>query len=122
MSRLVLFFVLVTSAALGRDDGRYAQAPADMREWFKSILVPGSRVACCDISDGEVTTQGIRRGADGNDHWFVFADDQWIEVPDGRVVNEPNLLGRPLVWLERFPGISGSMIVRVRCFMPGALG
>jgi hypothetical protein len=39
-----------------------------------------------------------------------------VVVPDDRVVNEPNRIGRPMVWPQY---VNGNPIVR--CFMPGTM-
>lgn len=46
----------------------------------------------------------------------VRVDGQWLDVPDGAVVETPNKLGSALVWVSK--GYSGTA---VRCFAPGSL-
>jgi len=43
-------------------------------------------------------------------------DGEWVAVPDGAVVTQPNRAGRTMVWkhyIDSHP--------RVSCFMPGTL-
>lgn len=125
VSKAVAFGLLVLGLegcppelAPARDlDGRYAQADGGLHDWIMSLHAKGSGYWCCDLADGETTQQDIRRGADGGTHFFVYVDEAWREVPDEALVDGPNLLGRPIVWVQRHSGT-----VHVTCFLAGALG
>ncbi len=41
---------------------------------------------------------------------------EWVVVPDGAVITEPNKIGRTMVWKHYIDGHP-----RVRCFMPGSM-
>ena len=46
----------------------------------------------------------------------MHLDDEWVVVPDGAVITEPNKIGRTMVWKHYIDGHP-----RVRCFMPGSM-
>lgn len=66
----------------------------------------GDDVTYLDGSDWETKGNGYR----------VRIDGQWLDVPDGAVVEQPNKLGTALVWIGK--GWGGTT---VRCFAPGTL-
>lgn len=112
---LILFalFLIVGGFAHGRDlDGRYADAP--LHDWFKGLETPGGG-RCCDLADG-TGIEAIDWFIDG-DHYVVKIDGAFVEVPDNKVVKEPNRFGQAVVWTYYQNGIQ-----TVRCFMPGGLG
>lgn len=111
---LVLSIILLlATAAFGRDlDGRYAASP--LHDWFKGLSTPGGGL-CCDLADGtgiEAIDWFIDHG-----HYVVKVDGAFVEVPDNKVVKEPNRFGQAVVWTFYQNGIQ-----TVRCFMPGSLG
>lgn len=83
---------------------------------------------CCDWGDGRPVTAEIRRGTDGDEHWFVHVTpdhfpalpDEWVEIPDYKLVHvraEDGVHGTPppfpMIWMS----ISGNYPY---CFWPGA--
>ena len=112
--RCAIAAVLVCLASLaGAHDGHHD-------EWFKS-LTNELGVPCCDGSDAlrvEDPDWAIKDG-----HYRVFLDGKWMDVPDDRVVQAPNIVGPAFVW----PGVSagddeggGGGEPYIRCFLPGA--
>ena len=49
-------------------------------------------------------------------HYRVRIDGEWVVVPDGAVVTQPNRAGRTMVWKHYIDGHP-----RVRCFIPGSM-
>jgi hypothetical protein len=108
----LLFGLMVLSGpANGRDDGRYANSP--LRPWFESLHSELGR--CCSDADGYVLTDVDWESDHG--HYRVRIDDEWVTVPDGAVITEPNKIGRTMVWKHYLDGHP-----KVRCFMPGSMG
>lgn len=102
--------IVALSAAVARDDGRYAQSP--LKPWFDSLKSKAGSL-CCSNADGlrledpewEQTPDGYR----------VKLEGEWIDVPDSAVVIVPNRVGYAMVWPVYVNGKPS-----VRCFMPGA--
>lgn len=116
LAGLVLALAFASAIAFALPGQKWAQVDPVMHDWIMTLHAKGNGYWCCDLADGEFTQQDIRLGTDGQDHWFVLVDVDWIEVPDAAIVDGPNKLGRPIVWL----GTYGGKPV-VHCFLPGAL-
>jgi hypothetical protein len=99
---------LLISNADARDlDGRYGNS--SLKQWFDQLASGKGR--CCSIADGEVVDDSDWDFRDG--HYRVRLDGNWLDVPNDAVVNEPNRVGKTMVWpLNRFDGLG------IRCFMP----
>ncbi len=95
--------------AIATDQGQYANVPANVRAWFKSVKSP-SGVPCCDIADGHRTDYDMRE-----DGYWVKIDGDWVPVPGEAVVqNAGNPVGEAVVWYTKFNGRAF-----IRCFVPG---
>ena len=101
---------LLTNAALARDDGRFANSP--LKPWFESLQSKYGQ--CCSDADGYVIADVDWESDSG--HYRVRIDNEWVAVPDGAVITEPNKIGRTMVWKHYVDGHP-----RVRCFMPGSM-
>lgn len=84
-------------------------------DWFGSLQ--SQYGTCCGGPKIDATTlDGPHwEGMDGK--YRVFVEQQWVQVPDGAVLHQPNKDGRTLVWFTK--GYGG--IITVRCFMPGSM-
>lgn len=102
MRPALLILLLLSTAAVARDDGRYANSP--LKQWFDSLK--SGKGFCCSDADGRETEYDIRES-----RYWVPINGVWTEVPDDAVITEPNRAGRPMVWLDPFQNI--------RCFIPG---
>jgi len=98
----LMLLLLLTSHALARDDGRYANSP--LKPWFDSLK--SQKGFCCSEADGRETEYDIR----GTKYW-VPVNGTWREVPDEALLTEPNKFDRPMLWLDSLQNI--------RCFIPG---
>lgn len=93
----------------------------DLDKWYPQLQ--SKMGPCCDgpgkdakhLQDPEWK---VITDSDGKSHYEVYLDGNWIKVPDGAVVNAPNLDGQALVW--PFKGAWGGTVIR--CFMPGVMG
>jgi hypothetical protein len=94
--------LLLSTAALARDDGRYANSP--LKPWFDSLK--SAKGFCCSEADGRETEYDIRES-----RYWVPINGVWTEVPEDAVLKEPNRVGRPMVWLDP--------LQHIRCFLPG---
>jgi hypothetical protein len=106
-----ILMVLGNGFAEARDDGRYANSP--LKSWFESLRNRDG-IQCCADADGMVLSDVDWDMQNG--HYRVRLDGQWIDVPDDRVIVEPNRSGLTMVWPQY---INGTPIVR--CFLPGTM-
>lgn len=118
LASAVIFACVVAAAGSGRatDQGQYADVPADVRAWFKSVH-SRKGVPCCDIADGHRTTW--RGGKDGGYEVPIPGSSpgtvEWVPVPEEAVVYDAgNPVGEAVVWYSRYSGA-----VFIRCFVPG---
>lgn len=107
---LVLALAWLATPAQGRDDGRYANSP--LKPWFESLR--SGLGQCCSDADGYVIADADWKSDHG--HYRVRIDDEWVDVPDGAVITQPNKIGRTIVWKHYIDGHP-----KVRCFMPGSM-
>lgn len=106
----VACLLLFANAVLARDDGRYADSP--LKHWFESLQSEFGQ--CCTNADGYIVS-----GADWESYrgsYRVRLNGEWVSVPDGAVITQPNRAGRTMVWTYFIDGHP-----RVRCFMPGTM-
>ncbi|MCP1766040.1 hypothetical protein [Bradyrhizobium japonicum] len=106
---LLLGLAVVTSA-LAHDDGRYDKTP--LHSWFESLQSEFGK--CCTDVDGYIVSDADWESNNGS--YRVRIDNEWVNVPDGAVVKQPNRFGRTMVWRHYIDGHP-----RVRCFMPGSM-
>jgi len=121
MLKPLIRFILVAAAiglqaTIARDDGRYAGSP--LKPWFDSLRSPGGG-PCCSDADGTALKDTDWDSKDG--HYRVFIQDKWWDVPDDRVITEPNKFGRTMVWPVYHSPYGGPMVIEIRCFMPGSM-
>lgn len=90
-------------------------ARSELDGWFKSLKSNGGAY-CCDGSDATSLDNVDWDSKDGR--YRVRIKGAWVDVPDGAIINEPNLDGQTMVW--PIWGPNGS--VGVRCFIPGSMG
>jgi len=102
MRSALFVLLLLTTATMARDDGRYANSP--LKQWFDSLK--SGKGFCCSEADGRETEYDIRES-----RYWVPVNGVWTEVPEDAVITEPNKVGRPMVWLDPLQNI--------RCFIPG---
>lgn len=105
-----LALVMLATSAPARDDGRYANSP--LKEWFESLSSDFG--PCCSDADGYMVADIDWESDHG--HYRVRIDGEWVMVPDGAVVTQPNKTGRTMVWKYYIDGHP-----RVRCFMRGTM-
>ena len=105
-----LGLIMLATSAVARDDGRYADSP--LKAWFESRSSDFG--SCCSDADGYFVAD-VDRESD-HDHYRVRIDNEWVAVPDGAVITEPNKARRTMVWKHYIDGHP-----RVRCFMRGTM-
>lgn len=112
---ICLLLILAWHAAFARDDGRYAQST--LKPWFDSLK--SGKGPCCSDADGTALSDVDWESRDG--HYRVRIEEKWWNVPDEAVLNQPNLVGRTMVWPIIYR--NGAVLDRVdiRCFMPGPM-
>lgn len=129
---LVLMFCLLMVFWLGFLAGRAsAQEPQHHHhpyheDFYSRWKQPGTELSCCnarididgsEVGDCEPAKAGLRRGADGEAHWFAWLRQEttWIEVPDAKIIHErnPNIFDGHLCWAPQ----DG-----VLCFVPPDTG
>lgn len=107
---LVVLIVLIGNV-FARDDGRYAAS--QHKKWFDG-LKSKKGYPCCSDADGFAVSDPDWDSRDGK--YRVRLDGRWIDVPEEAIIEEPNRVGRTMVW--PVPGVDGPSI---RCFIPGAM-
>jgi hypothetical protein len=124
---LLIGYVMLLSlchSAHARDlDGSKARTHPELQGWFKDLH--SGRGPCCSDADGSALsdTDWEIRG----DHYWVFIENKWWEVPDDAVIKEPNRVGKTMVWPiyswdSAEPGKPQKLInLNIRCFMPGTM-
>jgi hypothetical protein len=88
----LLGLIMLTTPAPARDDGRYANSP--LKGWFE--ILHSELGPCCSDADGYFVADVDWESDHG--HYHVRIDHEWVKVPDGAVVTEPNKIGRTMVW------------------------
>lgn len=127
MIRLIVSFLVFAFVLPAQSHWReeYAQASPQEQKWFNDQTIPGSKTRCCNDSDGTYAEQDIRNG-----HYWAkftavsFGEDgskystivDWMQVPDGAVIHDPNRHGAPVVWWY-WNGVGWG----IKCYAPGAL-
>jgi hypothetical protein len=109
--KLMLFLLTVLATpSVARDDGRYADSP--LKSWFEGLESKFGQ--CCTDADGYIVSDVDWRSDRGQ--YRVRIESEWVLVPDGAVITQPNLAGRTMVWKYYIDGHP-----RVRCFIPGSM-
>jgi hypothetical protein len=90
-----------------------------LHDWFEHLA--SGKGLCCSFADGYVVEDADWETKGG--HYRVrvpvaanAADAIWVDVPGEAVINEPNRVGRTMVW-----PLYGLGPVSIRCFMPGSM-
>jgi hypothetical protein len=107
---LLLSLMMLATPSLGRGDGRYANSP--LKSWFESLQSEFGQ--CCSDADGYALSDSDWESHRGR--YRVYIEGEWVLVPHGAVITQPNLAGRTMVWKHYIDGHP-----RVRCFMPGSM-
>lgn len=82
--------------------------------WFESLTSKSGRY--CDETPLTILSEATWESS-GTNHYRVFVDERWYDVPDDALVTETNKYGRAMVWPVRtYYGIV------IRCFIPGMIG
>jgi hypothetical protein len=86
----------------------------DLKPWFESLRSRAGAY-CCDGSDYTRLEDVDWESRDGG--YRVRIDGQWVDVPEGALVDGPNKAGVTMVW----PWFENGKPA-VRCFKPGTMG
>jgi hypothetical protein len=84
---LALSVLALSTPAAARDDGQWANSPANIRQWFQSLMQPDHpRLSCCGEADAfEADTFEV----DGDHYVAVITDGKGV-IPNGTRINVPN--------------------------------
>lgn len=85
----------------------------ELKPWFES-LQSRAGAACCDGTDATRLDDVDWESRAGR--YRVRLYGEWIDVPEGAVVDGPNRAGPAMVWPVR-----GYLGMTIRCFMPGSM-
>ena len=74
-----------------------AQPPPDadpaLAPWFRSLLVPGTNISCCSVTDCRATEYRIEA-----DHYEALIGGKWFVVPPDKILQRTdNPTGRAVV-------------------------
>lgn len=118
---LALILGMVLTFALRQPAHPHDAHRPNLDKWFgqltaKGYTGPRSGANCCEGKEATRVEDADWESKDG--HYRVRLQGQWYDVPDGSVVEEPNLAGPTMVWPQynSLGGISG-----IRCFLPGVM-
>ena len=103
---LIAIFALWSCLAFARDDGRWADQPEHVRQWFNTLRQPETAMSCCGENDAvEADTwvahpDGSVTATVTNGRGFV-PDGTLVHVPRGKVVlGEANPTGHSILFLS----------------------
>ncbi|MCK1358526.1 hypothetical protein [Bradyrhizobium sp. 199] len=82
--------IMLAMSAPARDDGRYADSL--LKEWFESLSSDFG--SCCSEADGYMVADIDWESDHG--HYWMRIDGEWVMVPDGAVVTQPNKTARTM--------------------------
>jgi hypothetical protein len=87
-------------------------------DWFKSLLQPGTRFSCCDISDCRRTEAKWQRG-----QWWAEVKGTWRRIPATAVVSHPTSIdGDAYVCASNIDDLRLRTDPVIYCFVPPHLG
>jgi len=113
MKRLMIVAViLISSSALARDRGQFANSTPEMKQWFNDLH--SGKGPCCSDADGTALSNVDWETHEGK--YRVRIDGVWIDVPNDAVLEQPNRAGVTMVWPFRNDGL-----IMIRCFIPGSM-
>lgn len=117
----IIFFALSFGAYARNLDGRFDNAPPEVKEWFNS-LKNRNFVPCCDTSDG-FRLEDAEWEISGTTY-RVRIKDKWHDVPDVAILNpdtpRPKGVYGAIVWIR--PGTENTDTPAIMCFLPGYAG
>ncbi len=91
MTRLFLTAALLLPAAA--DAQPPANADPALAPWFRSLLVPGTGISCCSVTDCRATEYRIEA-----DHYEALIGERWFVVPPDKILQRTdNPTGRAVV-------------------------
>lgn len=107
--RTFLALLALTAPALA--DGPQGQKWLDLKS--------ENGLVCCDHHDGE-DVYWDKNPMDPS-QFRAFVNGQFIPVPPGAMVNDPNWYGQAVVWLQAKVYTDGKLTsFEIRCFWPGS--
>lgn len=113
---LLAMLLIGTAVALARDNGQWADAPLNVRQWFQGLMQPDApMVSCCGQADAyeadDFEVSGDHYVAIITDGKGVIPDGTRIEVPNGKLkVDQGNPTSHGIIFL----GQGGQLY----CFVP----
>lgn len=81
----------------------------DRGAWFKSLMMPGSQVPCCDVSDCRRTDARFQEG-----QWWAIVRGQWMPIPMDRELRRESIDG------DAYVCASSAEDRMIFCFIPPA--
>lgn len=104
---LALAFVLV-SPVTARDNGQWSGRPADVRQWFQSLMQPDDPYrSCCGEADAFEADQFEVQ----DDHYVAIITDGKGEIPNGTRIPVPN---KKMKWDRGNPTGHGIIFINAR--------
>ena len=122
---IILLATLCASPAFAGDPTGYWQRESEAgrappKEWWNALA--SGHGLCCSFADGQRVedvdwdTQCVTIAGKESCSYRVRLNHEWIEVPEGALVTDPNKFGPAVVW--PYKDIYSN--TQIRCFMPGA--
>jgi hypothetical protein len=120
MLRIVIVFMLLSLAAVARDNGQWGNQPVYLREWFQKLMQPDNPyMSCCGEADAfEADSFEVR----GDEYVAIITNGKGV-IPNGTRILVPN---QKLKWDEGNPTGHGIIFIgsngQVFCYVtPGGV-
>jgi hypothetical protein len=114
ISYIFIIFLFLVVPSLAHDHNK-----PNLDDWFGQLK--SGKGLCCSGKDGTALSDVDWDTKAG--HYRVRIDGEWWDVPDEAVVTEPNRDGATMVWpMRSWDSTKGTLVITIRCFMPGAEG
>ena len=85
--RIAFVMLALCAPAAARDNGQWANSPANIREWFQSLMQPDHpRLSCCGEADAFEADAFEEEG----DHYIAIITDGKGVIPNGTRISVPN--------------------------------
>ena len=92
------------------------------RDWFQSLMEPGTNSSCCDEADCRRTVAQWRQGG-----WWAVVRGEWRPIPEASVLKGPRSIDGEAYVCSGDPALDASYgdtpkEPRIYCFVPPDLG
>jgi hypothetical protein len=117
---IATLLIFICPISYAHDHGQFVSSSSETKAWFNGLRADhGQGVSCCADADG--TALSDVDWTTKNGHYQVKIEGEWINVPEGAVIEKPNIIGKTIVWPYPIRDVDGHQTFGIRCFLPGAM-